>query len=170
MYFKNFDQIYYDFEINGKRELKIVTDITKNIRFRKEVLSNITLYDEYDIVDGETPEIIAEKIYGNPKYHWVIMLANDKYNYIEDFPLPQQQLSEHVTQKYGAGNEYKTHYHVNAEGYIVDENNVDIKGQTTITYPVSNYEYEEQLNEKKRRIKIISPEIINIVIKNFTDL
>lgn len=77
MYFKNFQKIYYDYTINGEKELKVVTDITKNVRFRKEVLFNILTYDLYDIKDGETPEIIAEKIYGNPEYHWIIMLANE---------------------------------------------------------------------------------------------
>jgi hypothetical protein len=170
MYFNNFEQIYYDFNIKGKSDLYVVTDITKNIRFRKEILSNITLYDEYDIIDGETPEIIAEKVYGNPTYHWVVMLANDRYNYLQDFPLSQYELLEHTIEKYGAGNEYSVHHYIDENGFIVDQNNVNFKGITSITTSVSNYEYEDAENEKKRRIKIVSPEIINTVLKNFIDL
>jgi hypothetical protein len=74
MYFKDFPKFIYDFKYDDSAATKtsVVKDITRNIRFRKEILANITLYDEYDIVDGETPEIIAEKIYGNPEYHWII--------------------------------------------------------------------------------------------------
>ena len=64
MYFNEFPNIYYSFKINGKDKFVLIKDITQNVRIRKEILANITLYDEYDIRDGETPEIIAEKIYG----------------------------------------------------------------------------------------------------------
>lgn len=163
MYFKNFDQLFYDFEINGKRDLKVITDITKNVRFRKEILSNITIYDTYDIMDGETPEIIAEKVYGNPAYNWIIMLANEKYDYVTDFPLSTHSLETHIKNKYGASHVYDTHHYINDAGYIVHS-----------SYPgaiaVSNYQYEDNLNESKRRIKVISPSIIDIILKNFEDL
>ena len=102
MYFKEFPKFLYNFKVNGKDKAVIVKDITQNVRVRKEILANITLYDEYDVRDGETPEIIAEKIYGSPLYHWVVMLCNEKYNYIDDFPLSTYNLEQHVTQKYGA--------------------------------------------------------------------
>ena len=263
MYFKNFDKIYYDFLIKGERKLSVITDITKNVRVRKELLSNITLYDVYDVKDGETPEIIAEKIYGNAKYHWIIMLANQNFDYLNDFPLAQYELEQHIKQKYNDitflkdGNgfntynpvlgvtdspswsyigthvtvsapgqlsyyqlavgdtiningtiadtnapngtfiitavdgdtitfnsgktitgtaagfetiklstinrEYGTHHYVDSKGFIVDEFNPD--GTS-----VSNYDYEETLNESKRRIKIISPKYISVVLKNFSSL
>lgn len=163
MYFKNFDQIFYDFDINGNRDLKVVTDITRNIRFRKQILSNITTYDEYDVMDGETPEIIAEKVYGNPAYHWIIMLANDRYDYINDFPLSTYNLEKHIKQKYGEDHMYDTHHYINSDGYVVDSAQ---PGATS----VSNYQYEDELNESKRRIKIISPQLINTILKNFEDL
>lgn len=101
MYFKEFPKILYDFKKpDGSTETKIVRDITRNVRFRKEILENITVYDEYDIQDGETPEIIAEKVYGNPKYHWVIMLANQRWEYINDFPLDETSLIKYIEAKY----------------------------------------------------------------------
>jgi hypothetical protein len=138
-----------------------LTDITRNIRFRKEILANITSYDEYDIVDGETPEIIAEKVYQNPEYHWIIMLANDMYDYRADFPLTQLQLERYVADKYG---EYAddVHHYEDEEGYVV---NSDASGAVSI----SNRQYEETVNESKRRIKIISKELVGIILKNFKD-
>ena len=84
MYFKDFPSFYYDFKQNdGTTKSSIVKDITRNIRFRRDILANVTLYDRYDIRDGDTPEIIAEKVYGNAQYHWVIMLLNEKFDYID---------------------------------------------------------------------------------------
>jgi hypothetical protein len=146
-----------------KKETKAyaMTDITRNIRFRRDILSQITVYDEYDIVDGETPEIIAEKVYGNAQYHWVVMLANDIYDYKADFPLTQMALDKFVEDKYGEDADAVHHYE-NADGYIV---NSDASGAVS----VSNRQYEELVNESKRRIKLISKDLIATVLQNFKD-
>lgn len=139
----------------------LLTDITRNIRFRKEILANVTAYDEYDIVDGETPEIIAEKVYGNAEYHWIVMLTNDMYDYRADFPLTQLQLERYVSDKYGEDADAVHHYE-DENGFVV---NSDSEGAVS----VSNRQYEDVMNERKRRIKIISPELIGIILKNFKD-
>jgi len=139
-------------------KLIAMTDITTNIRFRKEILSNVTTYDSYDIKDGDTPEILAEKIYGSPEYHWVIMLANNRYDYLADWPLTYSALQEYVDSKYGATADSIRHYE-DANGHVV-------MGGVS----VSNREYEERINERKRRIKIISPSLISTILANYKDL
>lgn len=162
MYFKEFPNFLYNFRINNKDNFVLVKDITQNVRVRKEILESVTLYDEYDIRDGETPEIIAEKIYGSPLYHWVVMLCNQKYDYINDFPLSTYNLEQHITEKYGAGNEYNTHHYI-------DSNGNQVHSSATGATPVSNYQYEDNENEKKRRIKLISPNLLQTILKNFKD-
>jgi hypothetical protein len=100
MYFKDFPNIYYTYNVNGKDVLKVVRDITSNVRLRKYILSNITLYDSYDIQEGDTPEIVAAKYYGSSEYHWAIMLANEIYDYREDWPMSQMVLDEYIKTKY----------------------------------------------------------------------
>lgn len=248
MYFKEFPEFLYDFRYTpNETKTAIVKDITRNVRFRKEVLENITVFDEYDIVDGETPEIIAEKVYGNPEYHWIIMLANQRYDYLTDFPLPELELVEAgksifnpsfiatswsysgttitvtkaihgllssptttvtlsgATTTSGtptvttdvlngtftitsvtantftftaasaptgtaggtlmvktSGRENYSHHYVNAAGYNV---NSDAVGAVNVT----NIEWFRDQNEEKRRIKIISPRIINTILKDYKD-
>ena len=165
MYFKDFPKFLYDFKYDNtdQTQMSVVRDITRNVRFRKEILENYTLYDEYDIKDGETPEIIAEKIYGNPEYHWIIMLVNQRYDYITDFPLEYPALIANSEQKYGSGNLYDTHHYENADGFIVDS---EQEGAVS----VSNIEYEERINEAKRRIKIISPDVVTQILKQYKEL
>ena len=162
MYFKEFPKFQYDFAYGNDTKVSVVKDITRNIRFRRDVLSNVTLYDEYDIVDGETPEIIAEKVYGNPEYHWIIMLTNERYDYITDFPLPEYTLEKYIVDKYGA-QRYATQHYVDANGFVV---NSDASGAES----VSNDDYERTLNEAKRRIKIISPELLSVILKQYEEL
>lgn len=161
MYFKDFNNFLYDFEIKGKREVKIVTDITRNVRFRRDVLANITTYDYYDVEEGDTPEIIAEKFYGNAEYHWIVMLCNERFDYRNDFPLTSSQLNSYVEEKYT--NPDAIHHYENEKGLVVNSD-------YPLARPISNRAYEDEVNESKRRIKIVSPAIISAILKNFKDL
>lgn len=158
MYFDKFPNIIYDFDINGKTVLKPVRDITNNVRIRTAILENIALFDEYDIQDGETPEIIAAKVYGNSQYHWVIMLCNQRFNYIDDFPKSTRALEAYINAKYEEP--YGVHHWINEEGFIVQEGT---PGATS----VSNYQFEDELNESKRRIKLIAPETLLLIMNEF---
>ncbi len=144
-YFKHLPRIIYPFTEDKGIE---VTDITINARAKEKIVKGIALYDEYDIKDGETPEIISERVYGSPYYHWVIMLINERYDYINDLPLTWTELNQHITEKYGEGNEHDIH-HYELDGFQVNETEI---GRT----PVTNFQHEEVVNESKRRIKLLS--------------
>ena len=139
----------------------ILTDITRNIRFRRDVLGNITVYDYYDIVEGETPEIVAEKIYGNAQYHWIVMLVNERYNYLSDWPLTQLNLEQYIIDKYG-DSANNIHHYEDAKKNVVPSN-------YPLAVPITNSNYESEVNESKRRIKIISRDLLSTILKNFKD-
>lgn len=160
MYFKAFPTIYYEFDIDGERVLRAVRDITFNARVRKEVLSNITLYDQYDIMEGETPEIISAKVYGTPLYHWVIMLVNERYH-LEDFPVSTRDVYKYVEQAYDNIN--GIHHYVTEDGYVVPD---DFPGAV----PITNIEYEIAVNDMKRRIKLVSPQQISSIMSQLKGL
>ena len=85
LYFKKFEKIYYLTRVGNKEELKVLTDITTNVRLRKKILQNITAYEFYNLKQYETIENLAERLSGNPNMHWIIMLINDRYDYVHDF-------------------------------------------------------------------------------------
>lgn len=161
MYFRKFPKIYYTLREKNVDVFKIVTDITANVRIRKAALSNITIWESYDIREGETPEIIAEKFYKDATLHWVIMLVNNRYNMYNDFPLSYNELMLYVNKKYpGAQNSIKEY---RKDGYVVDSTVIGAVG-------ITNKEYEVEKNEAKRRIKIIAPALINTVVQELNDL
>lgn len=162
MYFENFKQIYYSFPIKGIDTFIILKDITENVRVRKDVLNNISLYDEYDILEGDTPEIISERVYGSPLYHWVIMLFNERYDYLADFPLPQIELDKFITQKYGS-NLYGIHHYEDSNKFVVNQNSIDVNN--VLALGITNKDFEYRLNENKRRIKLINPKLLPQIIQ-----
>ena len=194
MYFNNFPKIPYEFILDGKPVLINLVDIALNIRARKTALENYLIYDEYDIEDGETPDIISEKLYGKPNYHWLIMLINERFDYIKDFPLRSIDLERFVTEKYGSGNEFNQHvlpsgslYFEDSKGNVVDKMTLEMYAAKFLELSeeeieekstrygrafnsVSNREIEERINEKKRRIKVINNSVVEQVANEIIGL
>ena len=168
MYFANFPKIYYPFQYSAGPKMHVVTDITLCIRPLREILDNIVFYEDYDIQDGDTPEIIAERIYGDPFLHWVILLINEKYHWQQDFPVPEEFFEEYLVKLYGEGNSYNVHvmngrrHYVSPTGIVVDEGS---PGAIAVT----NRDYETELNNKKRRIRIVNPSLISIFVKDLQE-
>ena len=75
MYFDAFPVIPYD--AKGDLNFKDVTNLLRRVGMRAKLKSNTLLYDTYDVKEGETPEMIAHKLYGDPELHWVILLINN---------------------------------------------------------------------------------------------
>ncbi len=160
MYFDKFKDIYYDFDTGKKNnDLMVVKDVTQNVRFRKAIVENITQWEYYYLKDGENFEIVSEKLYGSPLYHWVLMILNEKFDYINDMPMSQPQLDDHVIKKYGYSNINAIHHYEDADGNIVNSG--------VGTTPISNTLYEDRLNESKRKIKILAPAILFTVLDNY---
>lgn len=164
MYFDNFEKIYYDFNVGREsNDLLVVADITTNVRFKKHLIENLTLWQYYYIKDGETMEHISEKLFGSPHYHWVLMILNEKYDYINDMPLSQLELEKSVVDKYGVGNENVIHHYEDADGFTVNP-------LTLGSIPISNLLEEDRKNERKREIKVIAPSLLFRVLEQFREI
>lgn len=99
-FFDQFPKTLYDIEKGTFTNYKNVTNITFRIAFIRDVLSNIGSYYFYTINEGDTPEILAEKIYNNPEAHWMILYANEIYDPLYDWPLAQKPFYNYVANKY----------------------------------------------------------------------
>lgn len=122
MYFNNFPTLQYEFSGIGEdksNKSALIKDITTNIRFKKAFIEALPLVQTYKIRDGDTPEIISEKLYGNSKYHWILMLLNQRYDYIDDFPIAGKELEILVNNKYGSARN-RIHHFTDSSGDIVN--------------------------------------------------
>lgn len=167
-YFKYFQTEVVDFSQFGEEPMPyLISDIITNVRVKSDIFNNIVYYQEYDIRDGETPEMISEKFYGSPYYHWIIMLTNERYDYIQDFPMTQVSLEAYIDAKYGAEKDSIKHY-VTVDGNVVMSDYVNPLGVADAT-PMTNYDYELSVNESKRRLKIIPADILGEVLRSFRE-
>ncbi len=203
-YFNFFPQVFYA-QDSGLKSLDVLTNLTTRFTFEEEFKNNTSVYYKYDVADGDTPEILAYKIYGSPEKHWVILLMNNIVDPLYDWPLKQQNVIKFVDNKYSANanvgqtgyNWASTNTHsyykvvtqtvpstgeIDITKYQIDSNAYSILTTSSTTYTLSDqkqitvaiskelktyYQYEVDENEAKRTIKIIKPEIIPDLEKEF---
>ena len=176
-YFKNLPRVNYDIFGTEPNNYRSVTNIMKRIKFKPKVLEDISDYYPYYVQEGERPDIISFQKYGSVAYAYLIMLINDIYDPNFDWPLSSQQFEQYITSKYGtvesAMGTTKYYYQIiRAEvprtgiaeripevKFIVDETTYNALDQTLRTTQTV-YEWEDELNDNKRNIKLINSDFI----------
>ena len=169
MYFENFPLIPYDSVGNGN--FKVVTNLLKRVAVRSKVKTNTSYFDTYDIKEGETPEMLADKLYDDPELHWIILLLNDITDRYHQWPQNQNQFLTYINDKYS--NVDATHHYEISQVSGDTTIKIDI-GTDNTDYPtasiVTNFEYEEALEDKKRSIRLLDPSYIGLFVAEYEKL
>ena len=98
-YFDQFPIIDYNLSgVNGNTTE--VTDIFRRVKARNKIADNVTLFDNYDVAEGEKPEDVAYKVYGESDYFWVVTLVNNIVNRYYDWPLDSFSFQQYIKDKY----------------------------------------------------------------------
>lgn len=101
-FYNRFPQLDYDINNQLYSRYERVTDIFFRIGVVRDVLSNISSYYVYEIQDGDTPEILADKVYGDAGAAWMILMANYIIDPQFDWPLNYDAFGKYITGKYGS--------------------------------------------------------------------
>ena len=171
MYFDSFPVIPYDSK--GDLNSKDVTNLLRRVGMRTKLKTNTLLYDTYDVKEGETPEMIAHKLYGDAKLHWIILLVNDITDRYHQWPMTGGQFLDYLNDKYtnpdGIHHYESTQTSGDTKVKIEVFNEVDEDAYTGLT-PITNREYEEQEQDKRRQIRLVDPSFVEQFVDEFKKL
>ena len=171
-FFSSFPLIPYDSV--GNYNFKEVTNLLRRVRLRAKVKENVSIFDTYDVKNGETPEIIADKLYDDPKLHWIIMLLNNVTDRYHDWPMSEQQFNTYLNEKYSNPDGIH-HYEISQESgdttqkievYDPELISSDTDAYTSAT-AITNREYEESEQDKKRKIRLLDPNFVDKFVDEF---
>ena len=212
-YFPNIEYVSRTTDRSSAEEYITVKNIFRRAKIRNDFYNVATAFEDYMIIANERPDQVAEAVYGDPRYDWVILTANNITNMREQWPLNAQDFQNYILEKYKTESALEEIHHyiteisidsrkriVVPEGLRVDSNfNSQYLDQSTrveidyggtlndiatvdnvgtvrdsngniITHDnilaVTNYEYEENLNDAKRRIKILKEDYLDVVIND----
>jgi hypothetical protein len=187
----------------------LMTNLLARAKLIDELKDNTMLFYSYIIKDEDTPEIIADKYYGDPYKYWIVLYSNNLMDPLWDWPMDYNQLMVYLNSKYAAAAEeadltpfeymqltvysyekliQTTDKSTDAVTTIyqkITEDEYNSLMLTTNTYSpdginevtvdiskriVSIYDYEYELNERKRQIQIMNVAYVAEMEKRFEEL
>lgn len=100
-YFSKFPTTLYSFD-SANNDFRTVINILDRTAFLPQVLTQGLIFYPYNYKEGDKPEIIADKYYGDTKRHWIVMYANQIIDPWNDFALNQNDLNNQIITQYGS--------------------------------------------------------------------
>ena len=174
MYFSKFPQGNYDLAGNGNE--KLVTDLMRRVKVRSKIVNEASLYDKYDVPSGEKPEDTAFKHFGDPELHWVILLTNNITDRYYGWPLSDADFERFVNDKYDNADAVH-HYEITKSSGKTTQNGpedyshkIEVNSTVSGAEAVTNRQYEEREQDKKRRIKLLNRQFLNSLLDEFENL
>ena len=186
-YFQELPNISYPSLLPNRNKIEdriTVKNIFKRSKLRSDVDQSITGFDYYYVQDQQRPDVLAQELYDDSELDWVILTTNNIINIRDQWPLDGNELHSYILEKYGSEeNILATHHHETRK--IVDEFNrvvmpagLEVDKNFTFKYrnytntiitvnpviEITNYDYENKLNEEKRRIKVLKPQYLGAFI------
>ena len=194
-YFRNIPDFEY---VNRTKDGQFISNYTqvknffKKGKIREDLFQDLTVFEKYSILGDDRPDNVANEIYGDPTLDWVVLLSNNIVNIYNEWPLSQQAFEAYVLDKYKtlAKLDEVHHYESNevkdSSGVIIFPKGVRVSAAQSVSYfeplsdeqvtvnPVSkavtNYQYEQSVNDKKRRIFLIKPIYLNVVFDDLEEM
>ena len=180
-----------DFEYVSRLPDSRISDYipVKNIfmrgKLREDIFQNASVFTKYKIKGNDRPDNVAFEVYGDANLDWLVLTCNNILNVYEEWPMSQINFENYLIEKYetydniNAAHHYETIEVKNSSGVVivpagleVDSNysisfydNV-IEGMTIVSSPVTevtNYMYEERLQDDRRNIFILKQRFLNVV-------
>ena len=195
-YFRNLPNFDY---VNRTSDGKNISDYTavKNLfkkgKLREDIIENLTLFEKYTIIGDDRPDNVAFKVYDNQSLDWVVLTSNNIINVYDEWPMSQQSFDTYLTQKYlfnynliyNGIHHYESKEVRNSQGVVIFPKGITVEATQTVSYydyydekqvtidvavPITNYEYEEKLNNDKRNIFLLKNEYLNIVFDDLEEM
>jgi hypothetical protein len=183
-FFKPFPKTNYDIKKNGK--IEVVTNIMLRFKITEELKKQKANYFEINVQDGDRPDVVASKIYDDPELDWVILMINNIVDPFYDWPMSSSNLEKYVRDKYGSianaqatVHEYRkilNEQSVLFDGTVIPKRTliVDETTYNSLSEPdresIDKYQYESELNDSKRQIKIVDPQQLSKILNSIEDI
>jgi len=164
---QTYPKIPYD--PTGNKQYTLVQDILTRVIVRKEVSDRKVLFSKYTVRDTDTPESLAQEIYGSTKHTWILLMLNKYYDRYYEWPMTERNLHKYIIDKYSDPNAIH-HYEISQES---GDTQIKITVETTdhpTATPITNYEYETNQNDVRKDIRILKKEYLHTFVDDYNAL
>ena len=189
-YIPNFEYVSRTKDGQNISDYTVVKNLFKRGNLRQDIFGDLTFFTKYKIVGDQRPDDVAYDVYGDQNYDWVVMLSNNIMNLETEWPWGEEAFNKYLIDKYGsyekiyATKDYETAQIKDSLGRIIVPGGLvvpqdfsvtfyDTGLQQTITrsetFPVSNYEYENRINNAKRNIFLLKGIYLSVIVDDMEE-
>jgi hypothetical protein len=170
-----------------------VKNFFKKSKLREDIFQNLSFFEKYTIDGDDRPDNVAFKVYDDATFDWVILVANNIINIQSEWPLEQNDFDRYMLEKYGDYNtlyngvhHYETEEVKNSQNVVIVPAGLEVQNNYTVSYydyflgqqiqtgnlsiPITNYNYEKQIDENKRNIFVLKPFYLNVVVNDLDEI
>ena len=170
-----------------------VKNLFKKGKLREDIFQNLAFFEKYKVIGDDRPDNVAFEVYDDASLDWIVLLSNNVLNIQSEWPLPQTDFDRFVLDKYGdydtlynGIHHYETEEVKNSQGVTIVPAGLQVDSSYSLSYydffidqqittgnisiPVTNYEYEEKIDDNKRNIFLLKPRYLNIVFDDMDDI
>tara|TARA_B100000287_G_scaffold280182_1_gene264052 strand:- start:20 stop:691 length:672 start_codon:yes stop_codon:yes gene_type:complete len=164
-----------------------VKNLFKRGALEPDILHNLAFHRKYQIRGDDRPDNVAFEVYGNSDLDWLVLLCNNIINIPNEWPMLQNDFDEFLLDKYGtyanlnAAHHYETQEIKNSNDVVIVPKGLQCESDYTVSYfdfntqrkvdvlsadcttEVTNYTYEERIEDKKRNIYLLKPKYLSII-------
>jgi len=194
-YFSYLPNLEYVNRIPSEQNISSYTEVKnlfKRVKLSNKLFQDLTNFTKYQIVGDERPDNVANKIYNNPNYDWIVLLSNNIINIQDEWPMSNRTFELYMNKKYGVTNYDNIHHYESIEvkdssnNYTVLKKGLEVPSDYSITFydgalgrmstvtdtnvGVTNYEYESKIQDDKRNIFLLRSDLIQTVIRDIKSL
>lgn len=182
-YFKTHPTVKYD--IFGDGRMINVTNITSRLKFTNITKGLGLIYYDFIIPEGDRADMIAGRYYEDERLDWIIYFANEIHDPYYQWPMDSISFAKYITKEYSSipvAQQSIHHYEwivgdkhrvvLPFGGTVVANSKIlKVDKDTYTTLPederrvVSYYEFEENMNESRRRIKLVDKDFIPTILQ-----
>ena len=190
-YFTNFPKVSLpSFADNRSSSLDFVnsTNLFKRGKIREEIIGSVSAFERFSINGDDRPDNVSFKVYGDSSLDWVILISNNILNVRDEWPMNQYDFQRYIDNKYSTSLLTQIHHYEskevrNSKGLLLQQSGIWVdadhsfswsengkKYTQTGTTSVSNLQFEEDRNNKKRSINVVRSNYLEVIKEDMREL
>ena len=193
-YFRNvpdFEYVSRDADTKQISEYQKVKNLFKRGKLKNDIFNNLTYFTKYKIVGDDRPDNVAFNVYKDETLDWVVLLSNNITNIQTEWPLDHQSFYNFLIDKYGSEEQIHAVHHYETtevrntattvivpqglkvpQNYSIEFYDEELESYTTasnITTEITNYAYENKIEDEKRNIYVLKAAYLNLILNDMEE-
>mgnify|MGYP003118561081 FL=1 len=193
-YFRNvpdFEYVSRNADTKQISEYQKVKNLFKRGKLKNDIFNNLTYFTKYKIVGDDRPDNVAFNVYKDETLDWVVLLSNNITNIQTEWPLDHQSFYNFLIDKYGSEEQIHAVHHYETtevrntattvivpqglkvpQNYSIEFYDEELESYTTasnITTEITNYAYENKIEDEKRNIYVLKAAYLNLILNDMEE-